>query len=292
MLSELLLTELSTTPHSKLPLHRQLYEALRRAILDGRLNADERLPSSRSLVQDLKLSRNTVVAALNQLAVEGYLVSRVGSGTFVNSQVPQRPRHRRPAQTHQNSPLSHRGQSLSTQFCASELEVQPFTPGIADFSAFPVALWQRLQNKHWRMTYPDMLDYSGAGGHAPLRRALADYLRVFRSVPLDDDQVIITSGTQESLVLCAQLLANHERHGLDRRSGLLGRGQGIYGHRSQYACDTCGRTRHRTTAAGQSAHTQTDLRHAVASVSNGRSHVVGATSAAPGVCPPTSGMDS
>jgi GntR family transcriptional regulator/MocR family aminotransferase len=210
VLSELLLTELSTTPYSKLPLHRQLYEALRRAILDGRLNADERLPSSRSLVQDLKLSRNTVVAALNQLAVEGYLVSRVGSGTFVNSQVPQRPRHRRPAPTHQNSPLSHRGQSLSTQFCASELEVQPFTPGIADFSAFPVALWQRLQNKHWRMTYPDMLDYSGAGGHAPLRRALADYLRVFRSVPLDDDQVIITSGTQESLVLCAQLLANHK----------------------------------------------------------------------------------
>lgn len=210
MLSELLLTELSGTPHSKLPLHRQLYEALRRAILDGRLTTGERLPSSRSLVQDLKLSRNTVVAALNQLAVEGYLLSHVGSGTFVNSQVPQRPRHRRSTSTHQNRPLSHRGQSLSTQFCASELEVQPFTPGIADFSAFPVALWQRLQNKHWRMTYPDMLDYSGAGGHAPLRRALADYLRVFRSVPLDDDQVIITSGTQESLALCAQLLANHQ----------------------------------------------------------------------------------
>ncbi len=210
MLSELLLTELHHLQPSKLPLHRQLYEVLRRAILDGKLASDERLPSSRDLMQDLNLSRNTVVAALNQLAVEGYLVSRVGSGTYVNSEVPQRPTRRRQTTAHQNSPLSHRGRSLSTQFCASELEVQPFTPGIADFSAFPVALWQRLQNKHWRMTYPDMLDYSGAGGYAPLRRAVADYLRVFRSVPLDDAQVIITSGTQESLELCAQLLADHK----------------------------------------------------------------------------------
>ncbi len=210
MLSELLLTEINRLQHSKLPLHRQLYEALRRAILDGKLLADERLPSSRELTQDLRLSRNTVVAALSQLTVEGYLVSRVGSGTYVNSHVPKpAPRRAHPA-AHQNSPLSHRGQSLGTQFCASDLEVQPFTPGIADFSAFPVALWQRLQNKHWRMTYPDMLDYSSAGGYAPLRRAVADYLRVFRSVSLDHEQVIITSGTQESLGLCAQLLADHK----------------------------------------------------------------------------------
>ncbi|PIW08878.1 MAG: GntR family transcriptional regulator [Comamonadaceae bacterium CG17_big_fil_post_rev_8_21_14_2_50_60_13] len=210
MLSELLLTEMSRLGQgSKLPLHRQLYEALRRALLEGKLAADERLPSSRDLVKDLQLSRNTVVAALNQLSVEGYLIGRVGSGTFVNPNVPQRPSRHLHTALHASERLSQRGQALSTRFCASELEVQPFTPGIADFSAFPVALWQRLQNKHWRMTYPDMLDYSSAGGYAPLRRAVADYLRVFRSVPVDVEQVIITSGTQESLGLCAQLLADH-----------------------------------------------------------------------------------
>ncbi|MCB2019057.1 MAG: PLP-dependent aminotransferase family protein [Hydrogenophaga sp.] len=215
MLSEFLLAEMHRLgAQDALPLHRQLYESLRRAMLDGKLGPGERLPSSRDLSQDLQLSRNTVVAAINQLSVEGYLVSRVGSGTYVNDSVPRAASGRHPGATGARSPaaaprLSARGEALSSQFCATELEVQPFTPGIADFSAFPLTLWQRLQNKHWRMTYPDMLDYNDSGGYAPLRRAIADYLRVFRSVQLDADQVIVTTGTQQSLELCARLLADH-----------------------------------------------------------------------------------
>jgi len=192
MLSEFLLSEMTRlAQQDALPLHRQLYEALRRALLDG------------------KLSRNTVVAAINQLTVEGYLVSQVGSGTYVNDSVPKASPRAVSVTPSQAGELSRRGEALASTFCANQLEVQPFTPGIADFSAFPVALWQRLQNKHWRMTYPEMLDYNDSGGYAPLRRAVADYLRVFRSVQLDADQVIITSGTQQSLELCAQLLADH-----------------------------------------------------------------------------------
>ena len=210
MLSEFLLTEIARLRlQDKLPLQRQLYKALRRAMQDGKLAAGERLPSSRDLSQDLKLSRNTVIAALNQLTVEGYLTSHVGSGTFVKERVPRAVARRAVAPENQVVSLSRRGQALLTTFCASELEIYPFTPGIVDFSAFPVALWQRLQNKHWRMTYPDMLDYSYSGGYAPLRRSVADYLRVFRSVPLEVEQVIITSGTQQSMDLCAQLLADH-----------------------------------------------------------------------------------
>jgi GntR family transcriptional regulator/MocR family aminotransferase len=209
MLSELLLSEMSQLSNrDKLPLHRQLYEAIRRAILSGKAAAGERLPSSRDLTHDLLLSRNTVVAALNQLTAEGYLSSRVGSGTYVSASVPSVDTRRGRSIHHQPEKLSQRGLALSNTFCAADLEVQPFTPGIADFSAFPIALWQRLQNKHWRMTYPDMLDYSSSGGYGPLRRAIADYLRVFRSVPVDIEQVIVTSGTQESLGLCAQLLAD------------------------------------------------------------------------------------
>ena len=216
MLSEFLLTEMTRLgAQDALPLHRQLYEALRRAMLDGKLGPGERLPSSRDLAQDLNLSRNTVVAAINQLSVEGYLESRVGSGTYVNDNVPRVSPGAAARTAPRGAPgpaaggLSARGLALTGRFRATELEVQPFTPGIADFSAFPLTLWQRLQNKHWRMTYPDMLDYNDSGGYAPLRRAIADYLRVFRSVQLDADQVIVTTGTQQSLELCARLLADH-----------------------------------------------------------------------------------
>ena len=208
MLSEFLLSALARADEA-LPLQRQLYEALRRALQTGSLGAGERLPSSRELAADLGLSRNTVVAALNQLTVEGYLNSRVGSGTWVNNDVPGPLAPARAGFTGQPGELSRRGVALATTYSAQQLEVQPFTRGVADFSAFPTALWQRLQNKHWRMSHPDMLDYSSSGGYAPLRRAVADYLRVFRSVRLDADQVLITSGTQQSLELCAQLLADH-----------------------------------------------------------------------------------
>ena len=210
MLSEFLLSEMSRlSANADLPLHRQLYEALRRAMLDGKLASGDRLPSSRELATDLDLSRNTVVAALNQLTVEGYLASHIGSGTYVNDNVPKAPAPTAASFAGHAGLMSKRGAALANTYCAHELEIQPFTGGIADFSAFPTALWQRLQNKHWRMSYPDMLDYSSSGGYAPLRRAVADYLRVFRSVQLDTEQVIITSGTQQSLELCAQMLADH-----------------------------------------------------------------------------------
>lgn len=191
-----------------LPLHRKLYEALRRAILDGKLTAGHRLPASRELAHDLQLSRNTVVSALNQLNVEGLLTSHVGRGTFVSDRPVLKTARRQSPQVSQDTKLSKRGQKILTTFCAGQLEIYPFTSGIVDFSAFPVALWRRLQQKHWRMAYPDMLDYSYSGGHAPLRNAVASYLRVFRNMTVDAEQVIITSGTQQSLELCAQTLAD------------------------------------------------------------------------------------
>ncbi|MDW8335845.1 MAG: PLP-dependent aminotransferase family protein [Tepidimonas sp.] len=210
LLAELARDDGPVGPRSGLPLNRRLAEALRRAILEGRLGAGERLPSSRELAQDLRLSRNTVVAALEQLAAEGYVRGRVGSGTFV-ADLPARnggsARMRRPGAT-ATARLSNRGQQLARQRNAQHLEIQPFTPGPADFSAFPLALWQRLQNKHWRQARPEMLDYTTSGGYGPLRRAVADHLRVARGLRLEPDQVIITSGTQQSLELCARLLAD------------------------------------------------------------------------------------
>src|ERR671916_1658053 len=73
---------------SKVPLYRQLYENLRQAILTGQLAPGTRLPSTREVAAELRLSRNTVMNAFEQLLAEGYVEGHVGSGTFVSQALP------------------------------------------------------------------------------------------------------------------------------------------------------------------------------------------------------------
>lgn len=225
--SELLLTEISRTDfHTKLPQHRRLYEALRGAILSRQLPFGSQLPSTRDMAQELKLSRNTVLSAFEQLLAEGYVTAQTGSGTFVADTLPDQlaqsaaeniPQPESGTRVLNNSEanktsrkLSARGESMSAVAGGKLFEVQPFAPGDADYSAFPFKLWQRLQNKYWRAGRPELLDYGQTGGYLPLRQAIADYLRVSRSVRVTVEQVLITAGTQQSLDLCSHLLADHQ----------------------------------------------------------------------------------
>ena len=84
-MSDLHLLPLGVGPdrRSKASLYHQIYEGLRSAILDGRLESGMRLPSTRAAAVELGVARNTVVAVFEQLAAEGYLRSRVGDGTRV-----------------------------------------------------------------------------------------------------------------------------------------------------------------------------------------------------------------
>ncbi|VTN09219.1 HTH-type transcriptional regulatory protein gabR [Raoultella terrigena] len=66
----------------------QVYHALRRAILDGRLSAGAKIPSSRALAEVMGISRNSVIAGFERLSDEGYLVTREGAGTFVVTHIP------------------------------------------------------------------------------------------------------------------------------------------------------------------------------------------------------------
>ena len=71
------------------PLHRQISEGLRLAVLDGRLRPGQRIPSSRTLAGELEVSRLPVLTAYENLLHEGYLEGRVGSGTFVSTTLPE-----------------------------------------------------------------------------------------------------------------------------------------------------------------------------------------------------------
>src|SRR5437868_3799854 len=72
-----------------LPLYRHLYEHLRASILGGQVSAGARLPSTRALAAQMGISRNTVLAAFEQLHAEGYLEGRLGSGTYVARTLPE-----------------------------------------------------------------------------------------------------------------------------------------------------------------------------------------------------------
>lgn len=76
-------------PDSNAPLYQTLYIHIRAAILSGELTRGTKLPSTRALAEELKISRNTVLSAYRQLLAEGYLEGREGSGTFVAHVLPE-----------------------------------------------------------------------------------------------------------------------------------------------------------------------------------------------------------
>ena len=259
VLSEWLLTQLNEGKHfaevkhltkgkhlgqakfpARMPNHRRVYETIRRAITEQVLPSGARLPSTRELAIDLNVSRNTILAAFDQLLDEGYVAAITGSGTYVcynqtdalfklagasfkqtdalYKQTENLSKNIGKINTPKNEAdveLSKRGLAASgspNSYLSNHPnnhEVQPFTPGKDDYSRFPIALWRRLLNRQWRALDPALLDSSHDGGYLPLRQAIADYLRVSRAVNLTVEQVLITSGTQQSIDLCARLLTDH-----------------------------------------------------------------------------------
>jgi GntR family transcriptional regulator / MocR family aminotransferase len=194
------------------PLHQQLYEALRQAILTGKLLPGERLPSTRALAQSLGISRGTVKLGYEQLLNEGYLETATGSGTFVCQQIADRSLPVLPSQPHCSGTLMPTGlsqyaqnfvtQSLSKQNPSkSEIDFCYWQPA---FSHFPLQLWRQLTTRHLQM--PERLDYSAdLLGYKVLREAIAHYLMRSRAVRCDAEQVMIVNGTQQALDLIARL---------------------------------------------------------------------------------------
>ncbi|MDN7450335.1 PLP-dependent aminotransferase family protein [Burkholderia multivorans] len=190
-------------------LQHRIYDVVRRGVLDHTLAAGQKLPSSRTLAQELGISRITVSLAYDRLIAENYLVARTGSGTFV---APTSPRplsgpgeivHTRHSMT-----LSQRGAMLDRLPGGVTQSYGPFVPGVADTPMFPFHVWRRLIARHIGKGDLSLSGYALDGGYAPLRAAVARYLKISRSVVCEPEQVIITSGTHQSIDLCARLLAD------------------------------------------------------------------------------------
>ncbi len=194
-------------------LFRQLYLALRQQILEGQLRPGTRLPSSRALANQLELSRNTVLASYEQLLAEGYLQSKSGAGTFVSTELPES-WHQAPIdkpifqKTDTASSLSEYAARISTETIRTNGSNSSFTVGLPDLRAFPEKIWNRLSQQIPATGFTGVMGFGDPAGYAPLRDAIADYVRSSRAVHCEASQVVITAGAQQGLDLCARLLLN------------------------------------------------------------------------------------
>ncbi|MCB0550712.1 MAG: PLP-dependent aminotransferase family protein [Phaeodactylibacter sp.] len=196
------------------PRYLQLYEHIRRAILNGQLKAGEQLPPSRTLARQLSVSRTTVMQAYEALAAEGYLTGHTGAGTFVSEQLPDQ--LSRPGMQEAMVPavqpapsLSQRGAVISqlpTSRRVNGQNLRPFRPGVPALWDFPFQQWFRLMSRQSRSLGFEDFGYSDPAGYLPLRRAIVQYLRLSRGVRCEPEQVIIVNGIQQALGLACQLL--------------------------------------------------------------------------------------
>jgi GntR family transcriptional regulator/MocR family aminotransferase len=198
--------EPETTPGTTLRL--QVYRQLRAAIEQGSLPAGARLPPSRELVATLGVSRNTVLWALQRLQAEGYVVARVGDGSYV---APDLPRLRaRPARRAAALPvLSRRGRQIADTALRWQPPLAmaaPFRIGAPEVASFPFALWDRLARQIGPAERQALAQYLDPAGLAELRSAIAQWLWVSRGVRCEAAQVLVCSGSQQALDLVGRLL--------------------------------------------------------------------------------------
>lgn len=242
-MASVILGTISLDKRAGVPLHRQIFEALREAVLTGRLKPGSRLPSTRALAAELGVARNTVITAFEQLVAEGYLSARVGSGTRVAPIAPDallKPGStiRAVAERRRGSTpgLSKRGQLLAgTPRRAALASRTAFQTGLPALDRFPFALWSRLLARRARRPARDLLGYDHVGGYGPLREAITAYLGPARGVNCSPDQVIVVSGAQAAMDLAARLLLDpgdsawHEEPGfLGARGALLAAGAHLH----------------------------------------------------------------
>uniref|UniRef100_UPI00333EED3C MocR-like pyridoxine biosynthesis transcription factor PdxR n=1 Tax=Castellaniella defragrans TaxID=75697 RepID=UPI00333EED3C len=202
-------------PHDG-PVYHRLYRLICRAILEGRLVAGARLPSSRDLAAELGIARNTVLQVYGQLAEEGYVHAGVGRGTYVEdiSQDLIEPAagagedRADAAHAAARHDLSGRGRRLLFNLGFSNLQAGAFMPGIPDVREFPLKVWSRIQNRQWRAGPWELMRYAPAGGYGPLRQVISDYLGSVRSVRSTAQQVVMTTGIHQGIDVAARLLCD------------------------------------------------------------------------------------
>lgn len=201
-----------------------LYSSLKKQILDGTLFENEKLPSKRALALHLGVSVITVQNAYMRLIDEGFLYSIEKKGFFVSelaSGFMQKPTGK--AASYGNP--THSGKAASYGKVSSSIKLTDkspslarqtqglfadFTSGAANLEKFPFSLWAKTMRSVLQSTSKALLERSDVSGVSQLRRAIASYLKAFRNMNVNENQIIIGAGTEALYSMLVQFLGRTE----------------------------------------------------------------------------------
>jgi GntR family transcriptional regulator/MocR family aminotransferase len=188
-----------------IPIIQQVYLKIRQQILLGELHEGERLPSSRELATTLNVSRTVILEAYDQLIAEGFLKSKQGSGTFVESgallegfPTIEKTCMSEPPFQSINDPENHKDPLID------------FRSGIPALKMFPRKKWARIAKDVYENIDHSFLGYSSPEGSEALRNMLSTYLYKARGIKCHSSQIVITSGATQAFTILAKLLLTSE----------------------------------------------------------------------------------
>ena len=193
------------------PYVQQIARALCADIQRGRLRPGHRLPGSRTLAKTLRVHRQTIVSAIDELIAEGWLVSRPASGVFVAGGRGDEPRSRpRTAR-----PTRHPAARFAVPLAPGPDAELPLTVpegallmsgGRPDIRLVPADLIGRVQRRMLRCHGPELLSYNHPAGLPDLRLELAAMLSATRGLAVTHESILVVRGSQMALALTARAL--------------------------------------------------------------------------------------
>ena len=199
------------TKHASKRIYLKLYETIRNGILNNDYPVGNDLPSTRILAAELGISRSSVVRSYELLGIEGYVASKQGAGYAILDILKKNEIRKVPISPDKYADLSSEGKS----FLANINLINPtdyksiaFRPGLPPLDIFPVNLWKNLSNLYWRNIKTSTLSYYPSSGIESLKKSLASYLNISRNLKCNYHQIIIVSGSLQSLFLIGKVLIN------------------------------------------------------------------------------------
>ncbi|MGG1948470.1 PLP-dependent aminotransferase family protein [Trinickia sp. NRRL B-1857] len=187
---------------------QRLHQQLRAAIIERRLIAGTRLPSTRRVAQAYGIARNTVIAAYDLLMAEGFIVTRAGAAAEVANvatQTGMSGRKRQPRLAPRPPAMDWRKAGPAEATERSSI-TRGFELGVPEHRWFPSDVWRRALMRASSPALADAFGYPAPEGRPLLRAAIAQHVGYARAVVCTDNDVVVTSGAQQAFDLLARVL--------------------------------------------------------------------------------------